>query len=207
MMKITYILTAIAATSLVSNAATTLLQSTGGDRGNYQFVPFAMNDTGFDRSGDALLSFFALDSFTLTKASGTAHPSQSDTTYLVVLEQGGPVLGTSTNFVNWNTLAVGGEGVFDFTGVTGVDNLNTETVYTYLFSSSSTPTNDDIVFARLEVGTEGNGVGPLTTGGVAANNSFAPLMSIVISPTTIPEPSSTALLGLGGLALILRRRK
>ncbi len=31
--------------------------------------------------------------------------------------------------------------------------------------------------------------------------------AFVLNTTAIPEPSSTALLGLGGLALILRRRK
>jgi hypothetical protein len=42
-----------------------------------------------------------------------------------------------------------------------------------------------------------------TIGG--ANSTFHVFDNI--SVTSVPEPSSTALLGLGGLALILRRRK
>lgn len=43
--------------------------------------------------------------------------------------------------------------------------------------------------------------------GAGANSSFHTFDNIVITAETIPEPSSGALLGLGGLALILRRRK
>lgn len=43
----------------------------------------------------------------------------------------------------------------------------------------------------------------------ADGNSFARIddVNLSVEPLVVPEPSSTALLGLGGLALILRRRK
>ncbi len=46
-------------------------------------------------------------------------------------------------------------------------------------------------------------------GRVGADNRYSDfgLDEVVIDVTPVPEPSSTALLGLGGLALILRRRK
>jgi hypothetical protein len=54
-------------------------------------------------------------------------------------------------------------------------------------------TANDIIFAN----------GDRITGGVTiANNSTA-----TVSLSSVPEPSSTALLGLGGLALMLRRRR
>jgi len=40
-----------------------------------------------------------------------------------------------------------------------------------------------------------------------SNNSFARFDNVYLDVTTVPEPSTTALLGLAGLALILRRRK
>lgn len=43
-----------------------------------------------------------------------------------------------------------------------------------------------------------------TAGGAGTRSGVA---GIIITSSTVPEPSSTALLGLGGLALILRRRK
>ncbi len=45
----------------------------------------------------------------------------------------------------------------------------------------------------------------ITYGSVLGNDAYADNISFSITP--VPEPSSTALLGLGGLALILRRRK
>ena len=41
----------------------------------------------------------------------------------------------------------------------------------------------------------------------SGDNGFAGLSEVRFDGTTVPEPSTTALLGLGGLALILRRRK
>jgi len=41
----------------------------------------------------------------------------------------------------------------------------------------------------------------------APNGRYARVDNVYLDVTTVPEPSSTALLGLGGLALILRRRK
>jgi hypothetical protein len=40
-----------------------------------------------------------------------------------------------------------------------------------------------------------------------ANSTGAQLNALLVHTTAVPEPSSAALLGLGGLALILRRRK
>jgi hypothetical protein len=43
--------------------------------------------------------------------------------------------------------------------------------------------------------------------GTTASNAYAGFSDMNIETIAVPEPSSTALLGLGGLALILRRRK
>lgn len=57
-------------------------------------------------------------------------------------------------------------------------------------------------FAQTNLGTfQANASGILTIG---ATSEFS---AVSFDVTAVPEPSSTALLGLGGLALILRRRK
>jgi hypothetical protein len=51
------------------------------------------------------------------------------------------------------------------------------------------------------------GLGSSVGGSEGALQLTGQVSDISFEPTAVPEPSSTALLGLGGLALILRRRK
>jgi len=64
-------------------------------------------------------------------------------------------------------------------------------------------------FSGLAVGTQFDRIRIIghDSGGGAANNYFTLQEAKLTTVDTVPEPSSTALLGLGGLALILRRRK
>lgn len=86
----------------------------------------------------------------------------------------------------------------------GVSGAATSSPYTETFIEGMT-------FVTLEgVSTDGsNGINVLvsnTSTGASGANSFTFVTGLQIA-VAVPEPSSSALLGLGGLALILRRRK
>jgi len=106
-------------------------------------------------------------------------------------------LGASHNFVTSANLTGSGTGgdpyVMDLSlanlGVTPGDSFNV--VATYI-SGTAFRSDEALASAGLGAGNPGN-----------ASATFTGFDTV----TTVPEPSSAALLGLGGLALVLRRRK
>lgn len=204
-MKLKYIIAAMAATSMAAPAATVLTQASGNANGNYGGQSFAIADSGFALAGDALTGLYDLDTVTFTKGNAnTATP----VVYLNVYE-GASFLGSSTNSFDWTSegLAQNTTATFDFTGVPGVDGLTDGTVYTFRFSS--TAEDGDLIRIRIKPGNSPSN--PLNTGtllnelGAPVDAAYDAQLSVEITP--VPEPSSSALLGLGGLVLLLRRRK
>lgn len=105
----------------------------------------------------------------------------SGTTVDVSKAYGGAALGSFSNTANTvNTL-------FDVTSGTFLDFLNASG-------------DNDVTFVVLDLGTAGGGSGWATK---ESSVDLKPTLTL----TSIPEPSSAVLLGLGGLALILRRRR
>jgi len=72
-------------------------------------------------------------------------------------------------------------------------------------ASDTHDANFERIFAGDITVTGGNGY--VVTFTAADTTSFPFVDAVVIDYTPVPEPTTTALLGLGGLALILRRRK
>jgi hypothetical protein len=91
-----------------------------------------------------------------------------------------------------------------------VQDAGTRTFYINGVAAGTTAATADLSASSLEMGHFGGG--GLLTGSIneVRTFTFAPSAfdtSDLLTVATVPEPSSTALLGLGGLALILRRRK
>ena len=106
----------------------------------------------------------------------------------------------------WNTAGADQADILAVGGSTGTStvSLTNANIITDIAGATA---GDFIAFAFLNSArTTGDPVGNSTaeTYGFQVNTSAA---SHSLTITAVPEPSSTALLGLGGLALILRRRK
>lgn len=214
-----YSLLTLALTSMCASAATTLSQPLGGNNGAYSFQSLVLLDTGFTLTGDAFTGFYDLDSVTFVK--GNNDNAGPVAVFLNVYEATNlSLIGSSNNSVDWSGtgIAQGGSAVYDFTDVTGVDGLTDGNPYIFQFSETQGGILDDFVSVRLDVGTRGTdnpetdplNQSPIALGNLSSSINFDANMSVDITTgvdAAIPEPSSTALLGLGGLALIMRRRR
>ncbi|MFC4991274.1 PEP-CTERM sorting domain-containing protein [Rubritalea tangerina] len=105
-------------------------------------------------------------------------------------------------------VSLGNNTTFTFSGLNAIT-LNDNTVYLIEFDDGST-SNARLAFGS-DPGTLGSSGGEAFrfidsgagTASVLSGNDFA----LQINTTAVPEPSSTALLGLAGLSLLLRRRR
>ena len=88
-----------------------------------------------------------------------------------------------------------------FTALAGITTFveapgDATTAFGETFDLTALAAADNVRLLRIDIATNHGG-----------DNSFAGLSEIRFDGTVVPEPTTTALLGLGGLALILRRRK
>jgi hypothetical protein len=112
---------------------------------------------------------------------------------------------TLNSVTKTNTLVVGGDGRNGSENVTFSVNGGTTFDLNGL-GTSGTTTLTDARFTAFDAA--GDTLSLTTTAGNAGKLNFRNIaFSLDVTATPIPEPSSTALVGLGGLALILRRRR
>jgi len=206
----TNILLALAVTAGLSNAAIIMQQSgaTGSNSGGFAGQAFAVSDTGF--TGDSpFTGLYDLNSVTFTTGHNNAIGTDS-TTFLSVYTTGNVFVASSDNSINQNTIGNSALAVFNFTDA-AVKGLDSATVYKYAFTADQ-GASGTVIGSRTR---RSNSDNPLTTGRMlntslgeftAGPDGISDLV-FDVDITPVPEPSSTALLGLGGLALILRRRK
>lgn len=103
-------------------------------------------------------------------------------------------------------LQVGGPDYFDFAPAAGADIVNANLhAITFADYEGTAGQKLDLTYGSTSLVTT-TAVGAVSTASSPANVSGSVLVTYTYT-AAVPEPSSTALLGLGGLALILRRRK
>jgi len=209
-MKLTYTLTlaAIAATTLAASAATTIIDSSGESINQANFTAAAGQTftTGILGS-DTKLS-------TITLAGPQSVGATDPINFGIEISINGAVHSTwspGTALGEVGPLDSTGGITFDFTSLGII--LTDNTVYALRFTDGA-GTNASARLGLSNGATGGSGGsapgafadGTLFSGG---NTVFGDGFDAAISVNTIsvPEPSSAALLGLGGLVLILHRRK
>ncbi len=134
----------------------------------------------------------------LTSICAAAMTSAASAFTLDLSSVNGQILGVSTITNTYGSFTLIGSGSPHVTN--GVVNLNPSQAFTILY-----PTNVTYIgaFALGNITTIDNG----SAVQFVSNPDGTQVRQITFAETAVPEPSSTALLGLGGLALILRRRK
>ncbi|NWK54770.1 PEP-CTERM sorting domain-containing protein [Verrucomicrobiaceae bacterium N1E253] len=193
-----------AAVTVISTDPTTYTDASTGE-GNWHYQSLTLNDSGFTVTGGSLDANMNLESVTF--AHDTA--STTDGLYLVAMtdvQDTATIVAQSTNSINMTGLSGGDLLTWTFDS----DTLSTSTQYFFAWYQDTS--GDGIIGAGdtdadARIAMKGNVIaGQLRnapTGGISTNDDA--MMNIQL--TAVPEPSSAALLGLGGLSLILRRRK
>lgn len=102
-----------------------------------------------------------------------------------------------------------GAATYDLLIGAGHSNTNPDTTWTADGKSATTvSTSGATAYVTLTgLTTDGSGNLVITAAGAGGRADISVVSALTLTVTAVPEPSSTALLGLGGLALILRRRR
>ena len=143
--------------------------------------------------------------------AGNAAPRSGNTSELIQTD--------NSNFENGDafsvTIAVTGElgGTVVFNGFTFLRANQTSAGGIEGFAIEGTDYVRNAGTGQTEITVNGTNVGPLGTAGTLSATAVTPgnvrlgALEWQFTTTAVPEPSSTIFLGLGGLALVLRRRK
>jgi hypothetical protein len=226
MMKIKHTIAALAATTLAVNAAIVTVDnyigepngSESGAVGNYITQSFTPNVAGLGATdtvaAQTIPATIYLTDVTFLKAIAGTNPTTGAGDFFVNVYlgagNGGTFVGSSANSIDVEGTAALGALNYTFANI-----ALTDSTAQYAFVFSTTATDDTAVSARLQVARNSSGAFANSyDGGSSSNNadgsaptSYETRFAVTYDTVAVPEPSSAALLGLGGLALILRRRK
>ena len=224
MMKLKYTILALAVTSLAANAATVKIGfgTVTGDRDAGQASPIWGQSATADYlstpagpHGTVYLNDFSYQAADNgTRTTGTVY-LHAYTTFSIgtngVIDSISGFTATSTSTIDLDTIGSYGTMTWNFSGA---DAFDAETKYYFLMSTSDTEVTiadtssmKTAAFALDTTSTSYLGGEAVRANAALGSNWDQHFEANFNTVSSVPEPSSTALLGLGGLALILRRRK
>ena len=221
MMKLKYTILALAVTSLAANAATVKI--------GYGNVTDGSGGSSDNMWGQSVTTPAGppvyLNNFRYQAASsdqpGSEGTRSTDTVYLhaytIFTTDGAGAItnidgftAKSTSTIDLSTIENYGTMTWTFSGA---DAFVAETEYYFLMSTQNTAVSMLDITSMVDAAFALDTITASYTGGEAFANKFVDTSNwdqhfeADFTVSSVPEPSSTALLGLGGLALILRRRK
>lgn len=220
-MNLKFTLAALAATATAANAATLIVDNldlsspvTAGAQSNYTVQSFTPSVAGIGTSDNItantpLPGSVYLESVTFLSSPDTRGDSTNGQIFIdVYLGDGddGTYIGSSTNSIDIDSIATLTEMTWNFANF----ELDSSQEYAFVFSTDNV--QGATAVARLTAANNGGGFVNTYDGGTADfdSNNNTPVAfdtRFQVTMNTIPEPSSAALLGVAGLALIMRRRK
>jgi len=175
--------------------------------GSYNGQSFNLTDPAFVTAGDTLGSFFSLQSIEIAKWSTSGYGTEQEAVYLNIY-QGSTYLGSSNNSINWKNNVTGlldGLDVYNFSGVTALQNLDISQQYTFRFST--TPSDGNFITVRPGISSSELLVGNMiNTSGSDVDTGFDMRFKLTVAQP-IPEPASGALFVLASGMFLLRRRR
>ncbi|MFC4993400.1 PEP-CTERM sorting domain-containing protein [Rubritalea tangerina] len=162
------------------------------DQGNTTSQTLRLDDAGFGTNG-GVGSALTGSGWSITTVDFIHETSNNDTVALQISDGFQTI--TSDNTIDQGTLSFGDLMSFTFSGDT--ETFDATSTLTFTFTGGS---------IRTALSGGGDRGGPLNTLSSGSTN-WSGTTDMAIRITAVPEPTTSALLGLGGVALLLRRRK